>query len=415
MINNLTLAARQRYNLRLLTGLFLFTTFSGAVRKWVLTDSLTNNLLLGVQIGLPVGFALLVRTRPLSQPIRFVLTAFSLILVVMAFNPLGQSVYHGIIGFFLHTGVFIPLLIYYNDRDAFPLETLTNLFLLVALVELVLGVVQFGAPADAWINRYARAELGIATAAGTGRVRIAGTFSYIGGLTALFAFYGFVVWGMRLLRQPAPKVLLLIGICAVVTPMTGARGLAVTLAVFGLFSTLANARDLRSSVAMLLIGSLSWGIYQNSRLAVVDDAFLGLTQRFQAGDANNAARITEPFAEIFDFRGNYPLFGTGLGGTYQGIRAIFGESPYVTEYGYYEEEPERVMLEGGYLLLGLRLGLWLLIVRLSRIPLWVGLPLVYLFAFATNTVFNLFASFYTFLGFMYLDRCYWVRQTTPKP
>lgn len=416
---DLDVVRRQAYNLRLLAGWFLYTTFIGAVRKWVFTDALTGNMLLGIQIGAPILFAWLARSRRLDARAVTLLTGYSLLLLLMIVNPLAQSLMHGVIGFFLHTAVFVPLFIYLNDRDAFPVERLNYLILLVIGVEVVLGTVQFLSPATSVINKYVRdtSEIGgIAMLNAVHRVRITGTFSYIGGMTALFTMVGFVVWGLRLTRQSPVWVGLLLLSCAIVSPMTGSRGLSALLIILIGCGFLATITDTRRTVGLaLLAGGVLLGL-SFMGASIVGEAYQGLNQRIVAHgqDGETRSRIIGQLEEIINFRGDYPLFGTGLGGTYQGAKALFGESRLLRAYGFYEEELERVVLEGGYVLLLARLLLWWAIFRRSAIPTLYRLLLLWLHLFYQVTVFNVFTAFYTVMGLMYLDRCYWLSRQ-PKP
>lgn len=409
------LVSQQAYNIRLLTIWFLYVTFNGVVRKWLLTDSLTSNVLLGVQIVAPLLFAWLAKTRPLSRFTSSVLLIYSGMLIAMIFNPLAHTLSHGIIGYCLHVGVFLPLLVYLNDRDAFPVERMNRLFLMIALIEMVLGIVQFLAPADSVINKYVRDTTdigGIAKLFAVDRVRITGTFSYLGGMTSLFTFFGFAIWGMRLLKLSPAAIYLLLVACFVISPMTGSRGLTALLIIlvgFGFMSTLA---DVRGSITLSVLFGVLLVLAQYNDLSLVGEAYTGLSERVTAhvDDGENESRIIGQIEEIIEFRGNYPIFGTGLGGTYQGAKALYGESIYLQEYGYYEEEPERIILEGGYLLFFVRLLLWVLLLRQSRIPFFFCLLLIYLHVFYAVTVFNVFTAFYTVMGILYLDRCYYLRE-----
>jgi hypothetical protein len=320
-----------------------------------------------------------------------------------------------VVGYFLHVGVFLPLFIYFNDRDAFPVERLNKLFLFVVLFELLLGIVQFMSPYDSIINKYVRdmSEFGgIAMLYGVDRVRITGTFSYIGGITALFTFFGFWLWGLRLTKGSPLLIYTLLIAGAVVSPMTGSRALSAFLIILvgcGFISTLT---DLRGSLALGALALIGYVVIQYADLSLVGEAYTGLNDRIQGHtiDGENESRSFGQIQEIIDFRGAYPLLGTGLGGTYQGAIALAGESIYLKEYGYYEEEPERIILEGGYVLFVVRLLLWLLLFRQSRIPILYCFILILLHVFYAVTVFNVFTTFYTVMGFMYLDRCYYLRE-----
>lgn len=412
------LSRNQKFNVRLLAFAFLFTTFSGAIRKWVLTDTLSSNFLLAVQIVLPIIFTKLSKTKKLNQATLIIIMGYSLLLIAMAFNPFGKTILHGLLGYFLHIGPFLPLLVYLNDRDAFPIESLNWIFLTIAGFECALGIIQFMSPSTSFINQYVRdmGSEGMAMLHTVQRVRITGTYSYIGGLGNLLFFYGLMVWGMWLLKGNTFKAYYLLCICAIITPMTGSRGASAYLILFFSLGILSNTKDLRKSLFLLLMLGLSFWWYQRNQVSLVNEAYSGINERIEGHleDGEMYVRVFGPIEEIIDFKGKYPLFGTGLGGTYQGAIALFGESLYLKDYGYYEEEPERIILEGGYLLFFIRFLIWSFIFYQSRIPIFFSFILLYLTIFNSAVTYNVFGAFYTFFGFIYLDKSYYLREIT-KP
>ncbi len=371
--------------------------------------------MLGIQIAAPLLFVLLAKTKPFTSFIATLITGFSLLLLLMTFNPLAKTLMHGAIGYFLHTGVFFPLLVYLNDREAFPVERLNRLFIIVILVEVVLGVTQFVAPPTSFINKYVRdmSEYGgIAVVHATNRVRVTGTFSYIGGMTSLFTLIGFWIWGLRINKGSALFIALMLLSAVIISPMTGARSLSALLIILigaGFMATLTNFRN---SFALAALFGITLIIVQYTDISLIKEAYSGLQSRVvgHATDGENQTRSFGQISEIIDFRGEYSLFGTGLGGTYQGAVSLFGQSDAVKEYGYYEEEPERIILEGGYILFFTRLFLWILLLKMSRIPFSFGILLVIMHLFYMATIYSVFTAFYELLGLMYLDRCYYLRE-----
>ncbi|MES1226753.1 MAG: hypothetical protein ABUT20_65365, partial [Bacteroidota bacterium] len=101
-------------------------------------------------------------------------------------------------------------------------------------------------------------------------------------------------------------------------------------------------------------------------------------------------RLTGPLQSVFNFRGKYPLYGVGLGATYQGATQNFGTSYYVEEFGYYEEEAERIILEGGYLLFLLKVVLCILLIRYLSASVFFTVPLVFLTLFYLPIVYNVY-------------------------
>lgn len=119
-------------------------------------------------------------------------------------------------------------------------------------------------------------------------------------------------------------------------------------------------------------------------------------------------RISDLFNEVLDFRGKYPVFGVGLGSTYQGANAIFGTSQYVLEYGYNESEAGRIILEGGYILFFLRIALFLVLMRKSVVPFFGKAIFLALF-FTSQVVFSVYFGTFFFLGIIFVDRAYYLK------
>ncbi len=173
---------------------------------------------------------------------------------------------------------------------------------------------------------------------------------------------------------------------------------SIELAKLNLFSRLLNVFFLLSLFVLVFYQSI-----------FVQNAFDNILLRFKSGTATNEydARTFGILEEVINFRGDNALTGLGLGSTYQGANAVWGISRYVKQYpGGYEEEPERIVLEGGYLLLIFKLGLIFLFFFKTKIP---KLFFLFVFAFQFVTfpiVFNVYNAFFFFIGMAVLDRAY---------
>ncbi|MCC6459112.1 MAG: hypothetical protein IT260_01500, partial [Saprospiraceae bacterium] len=91
---------------------------------------------------------------------------------------------------------------------------------------------------------------------------------------------------------------------------------------------------------------------------------------------------------------------------YQGARALWGESYFVKTYGGYEEEPERIILEGGFLLFFLRVGMLVLFLKAMRFPLLYKCMFGLIILFFTHSIFNVYNIFFVPLGLSLLDWAY---------
>ena len=116
-------------------------------------------------------------------------------------------------------------------------------------------------------------------------------------------------------------------------------------------------------------------------------------------------RIENQFFGAFQYHGNHPLFGIGLGSSYQGATGIFGTSNLITTYGYLEDEAERIVVEGGFLLYFFRLFVFIAFLRILGIPFWTKFLIFALFSGAMLT-FNIYLGIFFALGLIWVDRAY---------
>ena len=403
-----------RRNQALLLAFFLYSTFSGAIRKWVTTgNSSVNNILLAIQLLLPFGLMLLMR-REKNIFTTTPTLAYAVLLVFFALNPMNMTLYHGIFGFLMHFAFWLMMFAYLYERDAFPFEKLIVPFVIVCLIQSVLCFFQFTMPISHIINRY---ESGESTSGFEGgMVRVSGTFSYIGGYAAFLYFFGFLVWALLIEKKRNVLILLLLStLCLLGAFMNGSRTTTLIVVVsivigFMSYGTLTNKLRVLFIIPILLILASVYKLDSKfSTIANAYDAFMGRVESgARSGESNN--RVFETITEISDFKSENTFFGLGLGATYQGATQTWGKSSYVTAYGFFEEEPERILLEGGYALLIIRAGLFIWIISLLKIPWYLSLPImIYMFLFA-QMVSSTFQSTFTFLGIAILDKIYYLKE-----
>jgi hypothetical protein len=395
--------------------IFIITIISGALRKWVFTSGITGDIILFLQLLLPFlssiyynGVTILLKEN--------IFKFYFLFLIILAFNPLNLTIFHGIFGIILHLGFWWLLGYYYVNRLIIDIRPIIPLVILFCTIEIVLGFIQYQLPADHILNKYAAInQLGEnQTVALVGSsVRITGTFSYISGYTAFLIFAIFFIWALIRADYNYRIISFLLSGTLIAALMTGSRSCVFLTAIFLLliiFSefTIETIKNFLKSLLfpfllliMLFLAKGSVGIEK-----ILDNAYSNFDERrtvnAQSGEQNQ--RILGDIQELFvDYRGNYPFFGVGLGSTYQGATSVFGISDYVKEYGYYENELPRIVLEGGFFLLFVRIGLfiwllsWLEFNSLSKIILFI------VFIYSIPIVFNIYNSIFLALGIIFLD------------
>ncbi|MEQ1745277.1 MAG: hypothetical protein ABMA02_07625 [Saprospiraceae bacterium] len=405
------LDTQQRRNTRLLAFVLLYTVFAGALRKWVLFGGQASNLLLLGQILLPWFFYFTAHGR--RDRYLPVLLVFGGVLVLMALNPLNQTIFHGIFGLLLHLGFWLLAFHYLENRHLYCWDRLFGLMLGIVVIEVGLGIVQYGMPKDHIINRYSN-ELVTSIAFVGEAARVTGTFSFVAGFSSWLLLVNLWVWGLAVWRRQTVLVSALIGVSVVASLISGARmALALTL-LFGVFTYWHLLRRVpvhRPVFVLTLALAASAVVYQGN--AFLQQSWTNFATRIQDGlrDEEYGRRTVGAVGEIINYRGDYALLGTGLGGTYQGARLIWGESYHLLQYGGYEEEAERVVLEGGFVLLLSRAGLLLLFLRRLRIPFFAKAFFFVLITFFAQTIFNAYNIVFFTFGLSMLDWSY--RQHDP--
>ena len=397
--------------------ILLFTTLSGAVRKWVVSASAVSNAILFIQLLAPFAFAVLVHKLPdtRSRHFHLVLILLTVLFVVMAANPLNNTIFHGIIGVIIHLGFWLMVFIYLENRTIIPIEKLTQILLLLTVMEFVLSYTQYVLPEDHILNKYASEE-GIYSIAKVGNlIRTTGTFSYLSGFGSFITFIAFVTWGQGVRPQNTWYQWLFLGMGVLMSLFSGARAIILIMVVFSIFSLLpylhfhALVPMLVRSMAILIIAT--YGLFQLPLFKLgVANMQKRVTENVEDGETHT--RIIGTVTEIIDFRGKYPILGVGLGSTYQGANSIWGESYYLKNYGYYEEEGERIILEGGYVLYFVRVLLFVLMFKKMYCPWPYKVLLFVLMLFYTNMVFNTYNTIFFFFGIAYIDRCYFLNTIT---
>lgn len=397
---------QRRLNTRLLGFVLVYTILAGALRKWVILSGPLSNLVLLGHILLPwLYFALAPGSKRRYGPL---LLVFGAVLLLMAFNPLNQSVYHGAFGVLLHLGFWLIAFHYLENRQLYDWEKLFGLLLVLFVVEITLGIFQYSLPRTHLINRYA-SETATSIAYVGERARVTGTFSYVAGFTSWLVFVNLWIWSLALRKYSLQLVVALTSLTVFASLISGARSALAFTVLFGgiMFWGVLKRLSFLKVAAMLLLGVLAGaGAYQKSDF--VQEAWSNFLSRIDDGvrDEEFGRRTYGVITEIIDYKGDYPVVGTGLGATYQGARIIWGESYFVKRYGGFEEEPERIVLEGGYILLVLRTLLLMYFLYQLRIPLFQKIMFGAIIALFTHSIFNVYNLVFVPLALSILETGY---------
>lgn len=359
-----------RHIRRLIWLYFWLLLLEGALRKWVLPQ-LSNPLLIVRDPVVLLIYLLAIRARVFPRNawvvslaiIAFLSLAVSFI-ALWPYLPPGRIALVSGFGFradFLH----LPL-IFLMPRVLRPedVKRIGWWSLLLVVPMSLLMVAQFRAAPDALLNRTASGEGEMMTAA-LGKVRTAGTFSFVVGVVAYFALAtGFLVWAA--LKRGVYKnwVLFAAGIALLIgVAVSGSRSVvgacAVVVSSLLLVLFLRPGAVNRFGQALLVTVILGFIVTQTP---VFKEGLNVLTTRFsdvaESEEHSIAvgliARVFEGFSEGVHVFPNAPFFGYGLGiGTNAGAKFLTGENTFLLSEG----EWARMLLESGPVL-GLAFLLW---------------------------------------------------------
>lgn len=357
---------------RLIWLYFWLLLFEGALRKWVV-PGLSNPLLIVRDPVVIAIFMLSLRARVfprnawvISLGIIGVLSVLlSALVMVLQWGLPPKSVAfitgYGFRSNFLHLPLIFVMakVLRMEDVKRFGWWTLA-----LSVPMTLLLAAQFQASPDAWLNRTAGGEGEMITSA-LGKVRTAGTFSYVLGVVAFYALVtGYLIWAA--LRGEVYKTWLLAaasGALVIGIAVSGSRSVvgavAVVVACVGLVMFLRPAAVNR--FGQTLVVALIFGLII-TRLPIFKEGFNVLSTRFievaEATDKSVSAGIVERVFSGFG-EGAYvltkaPFLGYGLGiGTNAGARFLTGRQMFLLSEG----EWSRIFLESGPLL-GLAYVVW---------------------------------------------------------
>ena len=398
--------------------IFIFTIFSGVLRKWIFIDRSVGNFIFFIQIIIPYLFLSnesFKTSRLRKIPI---LVIFFLYLLIFAFNPLQKTYYHGLIGIVFHFAFWFLMSFYIANRESFDLRPIINTLVIIVIAEIILAFVQYRLPQTHFINRYAAVEnVGNVIAEVGNAVRVTGSFSYISGFSAYLLFHVLFVWALIVYDyKPLITILLMIaGLFACF--MNGSRGSTYLYLIILFFFLIFEAKKTNVSkhlgklfIPVLLVTLL----YLNSGSSGLADTFTKAYDNFQARrsglveSGEEQKRIFGDFYALSNFKGSNPYFGIGIGAAYQGSLVLFGSSEALLEYGFVESELEKYVLEGGFILLLLRLLLTISICKQLCLPTRVKW-LIGGLCFFTPIVYNMVHIVFFFSGIVFLDQMYYYK------
>jgi len=404
--NNIDSKLSVRFQQILFWG-FTYTILSGILRKWVFFSGMLSNVLLFGQLILPLILAWQCSKIDTGNKKKYTSTIiiYCITLSLMAANPLNHTVFHGIIGFVIHAGFWCVLLVYLNIASpTINLKQLDNFLIFILILETVLASIQYNLPSDHILNRYAREMEAVAIVGEN--IRVTGTFSYLGGMGALAIFYSFFAWYLLNQKKIALFLTVLI-MTGYITLLTGSRTAFFSFIIITIIAIYENRevtnkllKRIISIGVLIMILTVFYNPFESIEKAWgnFEERTTSLNER---GESSN--RIYKQFMSAFLYHGDQPLFGSGLGSDYQGTNSVFGTSQTRLQYGFTEEEGERIVFEGGYTLLLIRFILFIIV--LSAMPIkTISKWILFILFFPGLLVFHTYMTFFVAMGFMWINQ-----------
>ena len=401
--------------LRIILYLFLFTTLSGAIRKWGVDSKLISNAILGIQLLIPLCFAFFknaFRFEYRQRNIFVVLLSYVFVVLLLAANPLGATLGHGILGIIMHLGFWIPMFVYVTNPEDFKLEKLIPIFIALCFAQVILGSIQSTLPPEAWLNRYAVTEgEGFADALVGDAVRVSGTFSYISGYGSFMMFYTLMACVLIKIRYQPFILIPFLAIGYYGCLISGSRGTTYSyLIIIGVYiltsvNIKANGKLIGGALLVFFVGGFLNFVLQDPLhiYEKFEQSANNFEERTEGATDNTQGRVLGAVDELVYLKFEHDLIGVGLGSTYQGANALFGYNPNLKGEGF-ETELKRVVLEGGYVLLILRLVMFFYLMQFLKGSFVFKLTVFTLSLFVFSIIYNTYNAFFFMLGLAMIDR-----------
>jgi hypothetical protein len=343
---------------------FVLLIFEGTLRKWILPQFSDVLLVVRDPVALAI-YALAIKARvfPRNGYIFWLgviaLLSWLVALVVLqpylSLKPLILVTGFGFRSNFLH----LPLIfIIGRVLDIEDVKKLGWWLLLGMLPMSLLMALQFNGSPDSFVNRGAGLGESLQIGAGDGKIRPAGTFSFVTGvvsyaaLVAAYLLYGSLMRGLYrnwLLFSAGFALVVAIGVSGSRSALLSVLVVIASLLVIILVRPRAVnqfGRNLLVAVVVLLLVSRLPLVKEG--VAVLSDRFVSTAEAEETSIAGGLlTRVVGGFTEGFLFLSHVPIGGYGLGiGTNGGAKFLTGRAIFLLTEG----EWGRVVLESGPIL-----------------------------------------------------------------
>ena len=354
--------------------------------KWFLPSALYQGLLPAVLTIMPLFY--IFRRSLIGDPLYFLLVFFH---ILLALNPRMATWYHGIFGVLLHLNFPTFMVYYLKKANKNPVKF--NFLIIIGSVEILIGISQYILGSSHWLNFGSTTEALI----GDG-FRVSGTFNYLAGYSAFLIFYTFIIISDFIKNGALIRTFLLLTLTLLGVLVNGSRSVMIIF----VYILIAFFPFRRLIVRVENLFYLLPVIYLAGQLPVLKRGFINFADRVEITNSSGESlrRIYGYFSDFGSLDNWDLIFGYGIGSTHIPLNSLFGVSDYILNYGFFEEEIERYVLEGGIILLFVKIvtlfwvSSYFPFKRKRLVFLMIIMSIVMVFTF------NILLQFFTFLGIL---------------
>ena len=348
---------------------FWLLIFEGALRKWVVPSLSTPLLIIRDPVVILIyGLAISAKKMPRTSFMAGIIGLAFLDLIASFFGIGNIKVtLYGLRTDFLHLPLIFIIGSVFTPQDV---KKIGQWVLLLSMPMALLSFYQFRSAPDAWINAGAGGEIGAQLFAANGKIRPAGTFSFITGMVCFLSFVAAFVLFDFFQKNQYPRLLKLASLLALGLSLgvSGSRSALLTVSLVLAAATgacLIKGRYFTAALKPILAIYAVFLIL--SFIPLFKEGILVQHERFEgAGGFREGIldRFISDFSSGFDAASVAPLLGCGLGiGTNAGAGILTGSRTFLLAEG---EWARAVMESGpflGFAFIGLRIALLIYLCR----------------------------------------------------
>lgn len=334
---------------RLIWAYFLLLIFEGALRKWFLPSLSTPLLIVRDPVVILIyGVAASGNRFPRSAFIGWI-TGLALLSFLASFTGTGnlKVILFGLRADFLHLPLIFLLPQVLTHADV---KKIGKWFFLISIPMALLAFEQFRSGPDARINAVAGGELGGQLYASGGRIRPAGTFSFVTGMVSFSSYVAAFVLGEFLRGKAFKNIFTILATVSLMLSLgvSGSRSAVMSTSVV-LFTALVVCllKGKLFSTALKPLALVYVAFLTLSFLPIFKEGLVVQQERFEGNGGLREGIIDRFIGDLaggFVAAGSSPFLGYGLGlGTNAGSGILTGRAGFLLAEG----EWGRVVMETG--------------------------------------------------------------------